>query len=145
MKKLILLISFLTLSWNTFSQTATTKPSKTSKTDSTQVCLPTPIARQVAKDLILLDGCKEEIKLLESKVIKLEDVNKVKDAVIKLQEDKDKNSQTTILLLEKQVKEYDELSTDLRKELKGQKVNSFLWKVAAVLGGLTTSYLLITK
>ena len=99
----------------------------------------------MAKDLIRLDGCKEEIKLLESKVIKLEDVNKVKDAVIKLQEDKDKNSQTTILLLEKQVKEYDDLSNDLRKELKGTKVNSFLWKVAAVLGGLTTSYLLITK
>ena len=99
----------------------------------------------MAKDLIRLDGCKEEIKLLESKVAKLEDVNKVKDAVIQLQEDKDKNSQTTILLLEKQVKEYDELSNDLRKELRGTKVKSFLWKVGTVLGGLATSYLLITK
>jgi TolA-binding protein len=143
MKKLILLISFLTLSWNTFSQTATTQPSKGTKTDSTQVCLPTPIARQVAKDLIRLDGCKEEIKLLESKVTKLEDVNKVKDAVITLQEEKDKNNQKTISLLEKQVLEYDDLSNNLRKELKGQKVNSFLWKLGTVVGILTTSYLLV--
>lgn len=144
MKKLILLISFLTLSWNTFSQTAT-QTSKTNKKDTTQVCLPTPIARQVAKDLILLDGCKEEIKLLETKVVKLEDLVKVKDAVITLQTEKDNNSQKTISLLEKQVQEYDDLSNDLRKELKGQKVKSFLWKVGTVVGMLTTSYLLITN
>jgi len=145
MKKLILLISFLILSWNTFSQTATTKPSQVTKTDSTQVCLPTPIARQVAKDLIRLDGCKEEIKLLEAKVFKFEDLIKVKDAVITLQTEKDANSQKTISLLEKQVQEYDDLSNDLRKELKGQKVKSFLWKVGTVVGILTTSYLLIAN
>jgi hypothetical protein len=143
MKKLILLISFLTLSWNTFSQTDTTKPSKVTNTDSTQVCLPTPIARQVAKDLIRLDSCKEEIKLLESKVISLQDITKVKDVMLQLQEDKDKNNQTTIKLLEKQVDEYDNLSDDLRKELKGQKVKSFLWKVGTFVGIITTSYLLI--
>jgi hypothetical protein len=145
MKKLILLISFLILSWNTFSQTATTNPSQGTKTDSTQVCLPTPIARQVAKDLIRLDGCKEEIKLLEAKVFKFEDLIKVKDAVITLQTEKDANSQKTISLLEKQVQEYDDLSNDLRKELKGQKVKSFLWKVGTVVGILTTSYLLIAN
>jgi TolA-binding protein len=143
MKKLILLISFLTLSWNTFSQTATTQPSKETKTDSTQVCLPTPIARQVAKDLIRLDGCKEEIKLLESKVISLQDIAKVKDVMLKLHEDKDKNNQTTIKLLEKQVGEYDNLSNDLNKELKGYKVKTFLWKVGTFVGILTTSYLLL--
>jgi hypothetical protein len=143
MKKLILLISFLTLSWNTFSQTDTTQPSKETKTDSTQVCLPTPIARQVAKDLIRLDGCKEEIKLLESKIINLQDVTKVKDVILKLHEDKDKNNQTTIKLLEKQVNEYDNLSEDLRKELRGQKTKSFLWKVGTFIGVITTSYLLL--
>ena len=143
MKKLILLISFLTLSWNTFSQTATTRPSKETKTDSTQVCLPTPIARQVAKDLIRLDGCNEEIKLLESKIGNLQDITKVKDVMLKLQEDKDKNNQMTIKLLEKQVNEYDNLSEDLRKELRGQKTKSFLWKVGTFIGVITTSYLLL--
>jgi TolA-binding protein len=144
MKKVILLISFLTLSWNSFSQTATTtQPSKNSKKDSTEICLPAPIARQVAKDLIQLDGCKEEIKLLESKVVSLQDMSKVKDVMLQLQEDKDKNNQTTIKLLEKQVGEYDNLSNDLNKEIKGYKVKSFLWKVGTFVGIITTSYLLI--
>ena len=47
MKKLILLISFLTLSWNTFSQTATTQPLTPSSPDTTEVCIPTPIAKEV--------------------------------------------------------------------------------------------------
>jgi Zn-dependent M32 family carboxypeptidase len=97
----------------------------------------------VAKDLIRLDGCKEEIKLLESKIINLQDVTKVKDVILKLHEDKDKNNQTTIKLLEKQVNEYDNLSEDLRKELRGQKTKSFLWKVGTFVGVITTSYLLL--
>jgi len=143
MKKLILLLSFLTLSWNTFSQTDTTQPFKESKTASKEICLPTPIARQVAKDLIRLDGCNEEIKLLEAKVVSLQDMTKVKDAILQLQEDKDKNNQTTIKLLEKQINEYNNLSEDLGKELKAQKVNSLFWKVATFVGIITTSYLLI--
>lgn len=97
----------------------------------------------MAKDLIRLDGCKEEIKLLESKIINLQDVTKVKDVILKLHEDKDKNNQTTIKLLEKQVNEYDNLSEDLRKELRGQKTKSFLWKVGTFVGVITTSYLLL--
>jgi TolA-binding protein len=143
MKKLILLISFLTLSWNTFSQTATTKPSQETKTDSTQVCLPTPIARQVAKDLIRLDGCKEEIKLLESKIEKIQDISKVKDTMLELQNEKDKNNQFVIHQLELQINQYEKLSDDLRKELKGQKTKSFLWKLGTFVGVITTSYLLI--
>ncbi len=143
MKKVILLISFLTLSWNTFSQTDTTKPSQETKTDSTQVCLPTPIARQVAKDLIRLDGCKEEVKLLESKIDKLQDISKVKDIMLGMHEDKDKNNQYVINQLELQVKQYEKLSYDLKKELKGQKVKSFLWKLGTFVGVITTSYLLI--
>ena len=104
MKKLILLTSFLILSWNTFSQTATTQTStvvKTEiKTDTTQVCLPTPIARQVAKDLIRLDGCKEEIKLLESKIDKMQDVSKIKDIMLEMHEEKDTNNEYIIKQLE---------------------------------------------
>jgi ribosomal protein S13 len=97
----------------------------------------------VAKDLIRLDGCNEEIKLLESKIFSLQDITKVKDVMLKLHEDKDKNNQMTIKLLEKQVNEYDNLSEDLRKELRGQKTKSFLWKVGTFVGVITTSYLLL--
>jgi len=143
MKKLILLISFLTLSWNTFSQTATIPQSQETKTDSTQVCLPTPIARQVAKDLIRLDGCKEEVKLLESKIDKLQDVSKVKDIMLGMYEEKDKNNDYMIKQFELQIDQYKNLSKDLQKELKGQKFKSFLWKAGTFLGVISTSYLLL--
>jgi TolA-binding protein len=143
MKKLILLTSFLILSWNTFSQTATTQTLTVVKTDTTQVCLPTPVARQVAKDLLRYDGCIKEIKLLESKIDKMQDISKVKDIMLEMHEDKDKNSQFIIGQLESQVQQYDKLSSDLKKELKQQRTKSFLWKVGTFLGVVTSSYLLI--
>ncbi len=142
MKKLILLTSFLILSWNTFSQTATTLP-LTIKSDTTKVCLPTPIARQVAKDLLRLDGCKEEVKLLESKIQRLEDISKVKTVMLEMHEDKDKNSQFIIGQLELQVQQYDKLSDDLRKELKQQRTKSFLWKLGTGIGIIASSFLLL--
>lgn len=147
MKKLILLTSFLILSWNTFSQTATTQTStvvKTEiKTDTTQVCIPTPIARQVAKDLIRLDGCKEEIKLLEAKIEKLESISQVKSIMLEMHDEQNKNDAYIIKQLEEQVQQYDNLSTDLKKELKQSRTKSFLWKVGTFLGVITSSYLLI--
>jgi hypothetical protein len=145
MKKLILLTSFLILSWNTFSQTATTQPLPVSSSDTTQVCIPAPIAREVAKDLLRYDGCKEEIKLLLSKIDKIQDISKVKDVMIVMHEEKDKNSEYIISQLELQIQQYDKMSDDLHKELKSQRTKSFLWKAATFLGVITTSYLLITK
>jgi TolA-binding protein len=143
MKKLILLTSFLILSWNTFSQTATTQTLTIVKTDTTQVCLPTPVARQVAKDLLRYDGCIEEIKLLESKIDKMQDISKVKDIMLEMHEDKDKNSQFIIGQLESQVQQYDKLSDDLKKELKQQRTKSFLWKVGTGIGIIASSFLLL--
>ena len=142
MKKLLLLTSFLILSWNTFSQTATTLP-LTVKSDTSKVCIPAPIAREIAKDLIKLDGCKEEISLLESKIERLNDVSLIKDAMMEMHEEKDTNNQYIIKQLELQVQQYDHLSDDLTKELKQQRVKSFLWKVGTFLGVVTSSYLLI--
>ena len=128
MKRLILLISFLTLSWNTFSQTDTTKTSTQSK-DTTQVCLPAPVARQVAKDLLRYDGCVEEIKLLYSKIDKLEDVSKVKTAMIELYEEKDTNTQFMIQQKDLQIQQYEKLTDDLTKEVKSKRRSTLFWKV----------------
>jgi len=97
----------------------------------------------VAKDLIRLDGCKEEIKLLESKIDKMQDVSKIKDIMLEMHEEKDTNNEYIIKQLELQVGQYDKLSDDLRKELKQQRTKSFLWKVGTFLGVVTSSYLLI--
>ncbi len=73
----------------------------------------------------------------------MQDISKVKDVMLEMYEDKDKNSQYIIGQLELQVGQYDKLSSDLKKELKQQRTKSFLWKVGTFLGVVTSSYLLI--
>lgn len=90
-----------------------------------------------------MDGCKEEIKLLESKIDKMQDISKVKDIMLGMHEEKDKNNEYIIHQLELQVGQYEKLSDDLHKELKQSRTKSFLWKVGTFLGVVTSSYLLI--
>ncbi len=142
MKKLILLISFLTLSWNTFSQTDTTK-SLTQSKDTTKICLPAPVARQVAKDLLRYDGCVEEIKLLYAKIDKLEDVSRVKTAMLELYEEKDTNTQFMIQQKDLQIGQYEKLTDDLTKEVKSKRRSTLFWKVTTGLGIFSSVYLLL--
>jgi len=122
------------LSLNSFSQI-----------DTTQVCIPTKIARLAAKDLVRYDGCRQEVKLLQEKVIKMDERDAQKDTIIGLLNDKDENNQYIIGQQELQINQYEHLTDDLTKELKGQKVKSFLWKAGTFLGVLTSSYLLLVK
>lgn len=97
----------------------------------------------MAKDLIRLDGCKEEIKLLEAKIDKLESISQVKSIMLEMHDEQDKNNAYIIKQLEEQVQQYDNMSSDLKKELKQSRTKSFLWKVGTFLGVITSSYLLI--
>ena len=114
-----------------------------SQTDTTKVKINTPIAKLVVKDLILGDGCKEELKLTQEKVIKLEAREAQKDTIISLLEDKDKNNQFIINTQKSQLELSKELSTKLEKELRSERRSKFLWKVGTFAGILTTSYLLV--
>jgi len=114
-----------------------------SQADTTKVLLPTKIARQVAQDLIRYDGCKQELKLTQQKVLKLEEREVQKDTIIKLLNDKDKNNQFIIGQKDLQIGEYKNMTNDLQKELKGQRTKTFLYKLGAFIGIISTSYLLI--
>jgi hypothetical protein len=140
MKKLILLTILALMSLNCFSQTGTNKES-----DTTKVVLTKEVAKQVVKDLIRLDGCQEELKLTQNKVIKLEEREIQKDTIISLLKDKDKNNQFIIIQKDNQLQISDELSKSLNKELKKSKRTTFLYKLGTVVGIITTSFLLITK
>jgi hypothetical protein len=87
MKKLMLLVPILLLTLSSFSQT-----------DTTKVKISTPIAKLIVKDLILGDGCKEELKLTQEKVIKLEAREKEKNSQIVLLEEKNKRDKGNIRL-----------------------------------------------
>jgi hypothetical protein len=114
-------------------------------TDTTKVVLTPEVARQVVKDLIRYDGCKEELKLTQEKVVKLEERDVQKDTIISLLKDKDKNNQYIISQKDDQIKLYDDMSKDLQKEIKSQRRKTFLYKLGTVVGVISTSYLLITK
>jgi hypothetical protein len=104
-----------------------------------------PTGEAGLKDLIRLDGCQEELKLTQNKVIKLEEREIQKDTIISLLKDKDKNNQFIISQKDKQLQISDELSKSLGKELKISKRTTFLYKLGTVVGIITTSFLLITK
>jgi uncharacterized protein YPO0396 len=114
-----------------------------SQTDTTKVQIKVPVAKLVIKDILKGDGCVEELKLTQEKVIKLEARETQKDTIISLLEDKDKNNQFIIATQKSQLELSQELSNKLHKELKGQRTKTFLWKVGTFAGILTTSYLLV--
>lgn len=120
------------LSLNSFSQT-----------DTTKVCIPTKVARLAAKDLVRYDGCKEELKLTQQKVLKLEEREVQKDTIIKLLTDKDKNNQYIIGQKDIQIGEYKGMTDDLKKELKGQRSKTFWYKVGTFLGAATSLFLFV--
>lgn len=114
-----------------------------SQTDTTKVKIDTPIAKLVVKDLIKGDGCIEELKLTQEKVIKLQARETQKDTIISLLEQKDKNNQYIINAQKNQLDLSKKLSTKLEKELKSYKRSNLFWKVTTYVGIFTTSYLLI--
>jgi hypothetical protein len=117
------------LSLNSFSQT-----------DTTKVTLPTKVVRLAAKDLVRYDGCKEELKLTQLKVTKLEEREVQKDTIIKLLNDKDDNNKFIIHQNELQIGQYEHMTDDLQKELKASRTKTFLYKVGTFLGLASTLY-----
>jgi len=116
-----------------------------SQQDTTKVILPTKTARLIYQDLLRYDGCKEELKLTQDKLCKVELREVKKDTIISLLEKKDKNNLFIIEQKDSQITQYDLMTKDLQKELRGSKVKTFLYKSGTFLGVLATSYLLIVK
>jgi hypothetical protein len=114
-----------------------------SQADTTKVLLPTKIARQVAKDLIRYDGCKQELKFTQEKVIKLEEREVQKDTIIKLLNDKDENNKYIIHQQELQIGQYEHMTDDLQKELRKSRTKTFLYKVGTFLGMATSLFLFV--
>lgn len=119
--------------------------SQTQVSDTTKVKLKPSTARLVIKDIVRGEGCAEELKLTQEKVIKLESRETQKDTIISLLESKDKNNQFIISQQGLQIDEFRNMTNDLKKEIKQAKVKTFLYKVGTLVGILSTSYLLLVR
>lgn len=131
---------------NCFSQTNTNNQSQRPvSSDTTKVKLKPSTARLAIKDIVRGEGCEQELKLTQEKVIKLEEREVQKDTIISLLESKDKNNQFIISQQGLQIDEFRNMTNDLKKEIKQTKTKTFLYKVGTFVGLLTTSYLLIVR
>ena len=134
MKKLIVLISFLTLNLNSFSQT-----------DTSKVVLPAKTARLIIKDLIEGDGCQKTIQQTYVKIQKLEEREAQKDTAITILKQKDSTNKYIISQKDEQLRLCKELSEKLQKEIRGHKTRNFLLKIGFFGSAATSAYLLILK
>jgi len=130
MKKLALLTIILFTTLLSFSQTVT-------KTDSI-VPLKVPTAKLVIKDLITGDGAKSEL-VEANKVIGLKDQQigllNQKDS---LKDQKINNLEVIITKKDQQFSLEREKSESLLKELKGQKLKTFFYKMGSGIALITT-------
>ena len=137
---------FLIVNLNCFSQTNTNNQSqKPVSSDTTKVKLKPSTARLAIKDIVRGEGCEQELKLTQEKVIKLEERETQKDTIISLLESKDKNNQFIISQQGLQIDEFRNMTNDLKIEIKRTKTEKFLYKLGTLVGVLTTSYLLIVR
>ena len=133
MKKLIVLIALLLVSFKSFSQT------------DTIVSLREPVAKLVIKDLVSYDGIKLELKeTVELLTLERKKVQ-VKDSMIFSLNKKTLNLQEIINKTNEQYKLESEKSKDLLKELKGQRRTTFLYKVGTTAGMIATALLVLGK
>lgn len=127
------------LSSRSFSQTVI----QTETTDSSKVVLSVRVARLVYQDLLKYDGLKEEMGFMKLKLQKVEERESQKDNMITILTQKDENNQFIIGKKDEQLKLSKELTDSLYKELKGQRAQTFLWKLGTFAGLGLTSFLLI--
>lgn len=126
MKKLIVLIVLLLVSFKSFSQ------------KDTIVSLKEPIAKAVIKDLVSYDGLKIEVKSVQE-LLTLEQKKVVlKDSVIGSLNTKVLNLETIISKKDEQFGLEREKSEQLQKELKREKRKTFFYKLGTYAAGIMT-------
>ena len=133
MKKLLVLLMFI-CSFNLFSQ-------KEIKNDTTQICFPTEVGRQIELDLNELDRLKELQKLTEFEITESEKKIVKQDSVISKLEQKDINNQLIVAGVEEKFKLVDQDNKDLRNKLKWSGIKSNI--IDIVSGTLMATFVYI--
>jgi len=133
------------MSLNSFSQTSTNNQPQIPVSDTTKVKLKPSTARLAIKDIVKGEGCEEELKLTQEKVIKLESRDSQKDTIISLLESKDKNNQYIITQQGLQMESFRDMTKDLKDEVRRSNNKTFMYKVGMFLGVISTSYLLLVR
>jgi len=116
--KIVVTIFFILFSFVVLSQ-------KEIKKDTTQICFPSVVGKQILLDLNELDRLKENEKLTKKEIKELETKIVKKDSIISKLEEKDDTNKVIIGKWEEKYKLVEEDNKDLRGKLKwaGIKTN----------------------
>jgi len=115
----------------------------TNNTDTSNVVISSRVARLILKDLVMFDGCKEELKLTQLKVTKLEERESQKDTSISILKQKNENNSMMLLQKDEQLKISKELSQKLQKEVKLNKIEKKFYKISSIIGLVITTYFIL--
>ena len=115
----------------------------TNNTDTSNVVISSRVARLILKDLVMFDGCKEELKLTQLKVTKLEERESQKDTSISILKQKNENNSMMLLQKDEQLKISKELSQKLQKEVKLNKIEKKFYKISSIIGLVLTTYFIL--
>jgi hypothetical protein len=130
--KNLLLILFMTLGMTTFGQTIKIS-------DTTEICLPYTVGKQIMLDLNKLDSTTAILKLTEDEVIELNKKIVLQQSVISTMEEKVKTSETIIQKTNEKFQIVDNINKDLTSDNKKLKrKNTIIQIVSAVIIGALT-------
>ena len=132
MKKVLFLLTFIFSSY-LYSQKELNK-------DTTQICFPTDIGRQIVTDLNELDRLKENEKLTEKEITELETKIVNQDSIISKLQQKDIN-ELIVNGVEEKYELVEEDNKELRKDLKWAKIKTNI--VEIVSGVLMATFVYI--
>ena len=126
------------MSLNCFSQIGTSK-------DTTKIVITQGVAKLVVKDLIRYDGCVEELKLTQNKLILTEQREIIKDSTISLLILKDSTNQTIIGKQQDQIIILQEETKSLQKDIRRTKFQNVIYKVATIVSAFALTILIVTN
>jgi len=135
--KNILFFIFLSLCFFGFSQ-------KTN-VDTTIICFPTEIGKEVLKDLNELDKLRKTNILDKKEIEEFEKKVKDQDSIISKLEQKDRNNEVIIKSTEEKYKLLEEDNKDLRKEIKNVKIKNNIIEIVSGVIFATITYIQLFK
>ena len=130
--KNLLLILFVSFGFTVLSQTIM-------KEDTTEICLPYTVGKQIMLDLNKLDSTTAILKLTEEEVIELNKKIDLQQSVITTMEEKIKTSETIVQKTNEKFQIVDNINKDLTSDNKKLKRKNTIIQIVSgiIIGALT--------
>ena len=115
------------------------------KKDTTQICFPYSVGKQIALDLNKLDQLTEVLKLTETELKETQNKVEVQSNIIETMELKEDNYELQIQKEEEKFKIVEDENNGLRKDIKKLKTKNTIIEIVggAIVGALT--YIVVFK